>query len=186
MRYERGSGGCRLGTGPARGRRDGKRSGPSRKNFVRLRDLFRRTGEIAFVFSGPAGDMDLDGFQAAVLHPQAELFIDFLDAVLLQAIAHASVSVRDGLMAMLNAGYFGRHQTFKQRLKRLPKSVRCAGETVSHGFCGRRDRRGRMVNVFLWPRTWRLRPLFSSGWRCRFEPVSGWIFSGSLSGIYRP
>jgi hypothetical protein len=33
--------------------------------------------------------MDLDGFQAAVLHPQAELFVDFLDAMALQAVAHA-------------------------------------------------------------------------------------------------
>jgi hypothetical protein len=33
--------------------------------------------------------MDLDGFQAAVLHPQAELFVDFLDTVSLQAVAHA-------------------------------------------------------------------------------------------------
>lgn len=100
------------------------RSGPSRKNLLRRHDLFRRTGEIVFVSSGPAGDMDLDGFQAAVLHPQAELFVDFLDTVLLQAIAHASVSVRDGLIAMLNAGYFGRRQTFKQRIKRPAKFVR--------------------------------------------------------------
>jgi hypothetical protein len=52
------------------------------------------------------------------------LFVDFLDTVLLQAIAHASVSVRDGLIAMLNAGYFGRRQTFKQRIKRPAKFVR--------------------------------------------------------------
>ena len=88
------------------------RSGPVRKNLLRRHNLVRRTGETVFVFSGPAGDMDLDGFQAAVLHPQAKLFIDFLDAVLLEAIAHAPVSARDGLMAMLIAGYFGRRQTF--------------------------------------------------------------------------
>ena len=64
-------------------------SAPSRKNLLRRHDLFRRTGKIEFEFSRPAGDMDLDGFQAAVLHPQAELFVDFLDPVSLQAIAHA-------------------------------------------------------------------------------------------------
>ncbi len=51
--------------------------------------------------------MDLDGFQAAVLHPQAQLFVNFLDTVSLQAVAHALASVRDGLIATLNAGYFG-------------------------------------------------------------------------------
>jgi hypothetical protein len=56
--------------------------------------------------------MDLDGIQAAVLHPQAELLVDFLDAVLLEAIAHAVASARDGDMAMLNAGYFGGHRMF--------------------------------------------------------------------------
>ena len=44
--------------------------------------------------------MDLDGVQAAVLHPQAELFVDFLDAVLLEAIAHALAIVHNGRIAM--------------------------------------------------------------------------------------
>jgi hypothetical protein len=95
----------------------GTKSGPIRKNLIRLHDLFRRTGEIVFVFSGPAGDMDFDGFQAAVLHPQAELFIDFLDAVLLEAVAHAPASARGGLMAMLIAGYFGRRRMLLQPIK---------------------------------------------------------------------
>lgn len=64
------------------------RSRPSGKNFLRHRNLFHRTGEVEFVFSSPASDMDLDGFQTAVLHSQAELFIDFLHAVLLEAFAH--------------------------------------------------------------------------------------------------
>jgi hypothetical protein len=72
------------------------RSGPISNNLLRRRDLLRRTGKIVLEFSGPAGDMNLDGFQAAVLHPQAELFVDFLDAVLLQAIAHARASARNG------------------------------------------------------------------------------------------
>ena len=64
------------------------RSRPGGKNFLRHRNLFHRTAEVEFVFSGPASDMDLDGFQAAVLHSQAKLFIDFLNAVLLEAFAH--------------------------------------------------------------------------------------------------
>ena len=67
---------------------DGTRSPPSRKNLLRRYDLFRRTGETVSEFSGPVSDMDLDGIQAAVLHPQAELFVDFLDTVLLKAVAH--------------------------------------------------------------------------------------------------
>lgn len=63
-------------------------SRPGGKNFLRRRNLFHRTGEAEFVFSSPASDMDLDGFQAAGLHSQAKLFIDFRDAVLLEAFAH--------------------------------------------------------------------------------------------------
>jgi hypothetical protein len=44
--------------------------------------------------------MDLDGVEAAILHPQAELFVDFLDPVLLQAIAHAQASGREEHIAM--------------------------------------------------------------------------------------
>ena len=64
------------------------KSGPGRKNLLRRCNLFRRTGKVEFVFSSSAGDMNLDGFQATVLHSQAELFIDFLDAVLLEAFVH--------------------------------------------------------------------------------------------------
>jgi hypothetical protein len=84
--------------------------------------LFRRTGEIVFVFSRPAGDMDLDGVQAAVLHPQAELFIDFPDAVLLEAIAHAGASAWDGHIAMFNAGYFGRRPRNRNYARLTPAS----------------------------------------------------------------
>ena len=81
-------------------------SRPGRKNLFRLHNLFRRAGRIVLIFSGPAGDLDLDGIQAAVLHPQAKLFMDFLEAVLLEAIAHTQPSVRAGHIAMLIAGYF--------------------------------------------------------------------------------
>ena len=70
------------------GNPNSKRSGPGRKNLLGLRNLFRRTGEMEFVFSSAASDMDLDGSQAAVFHSQAELFIDFLDAVPLEAFVH--------------------------------------------------------------------------------------------------
>ena len=55
--------------------------------------------------------MDLDGVQAEVLHAEAELFVDFPETVLLEAIGHGSASMRDGPIAMLIAGYFGRQQT---------------------------------------------------------------------------
>jgi len=84
----------------------GEGSGPVGKDFVRLHDLFGRTGESEFEFSGPAGDVDFDGVQAAVLHAEAELFVDFPETVLLEAIGHAQPSVRGGPIAMLIAGYF--------------------------------------------------------------------------------
>jgi hypothetical protein len=64
------------------------KSGPRRKNLLRRRNLFHRTGKIKSVFPGSAGDMDLDGFQVAILHSQAELFVDFPGAVLLEAFVH--------------------------------------------------------------------------------------------------
>ena len=65
------------------------RSGPISNNLFRRGDLLRRTGKTVFAFSGLAVDMNFDGFEAAVLHPQAEGLVDFLDAVWLQAVAHA-------------------------------------------------------------------------------------------------
>lgn len=78
----------------------GTGSGPISNNFFGRHDLLGRTGKAVLEFSGPAGDMNLDGFEAAVLHPQAELFVDFFDAVLLEAVAHAQSSWRDGDIAM--------------------------------------------------------------------------------------
>jgi hypothetical protein len=78
----------------------GIRSGPSRQNLPGLHHLFGRAGKVEFEFSRPAGDLDLDGVQAVFLHRQTELFIDFLDAVLLEAFAHARVSARAGPVAM--------------------------------------------------------------------------------------
>jgi hypothetical protein len=67
----------------------GATSGPISQNLFRCGDLLGRTGEIVFEFSGSAGDVNFDGIQAAVLHSQAELFVDFGDGVLLKAITHA-------------------------------------------------------------------------------------------------
>jgi hypothetical protein len=80
-------------------------SGPGCENRFRPHDLFGRTGKSVLVFSRPAGDEDFDGVQAAVLHRQAELFVDFRESVLLEAIAHVAASVRTGRIAMLIPGY---------------------------------------------------------------------------------
>jgi hypothetical protein len=57
------------------------------------------------IFSRPAGDQDFDRVQAAGDHPEAELFVDFAESVLLEAITHIGASVRDSLIAMLIIGY---------------------------------------------------------------------------------
>jgi hypothetical protein len=57
------------------------------------------------VFSRPAGDQDFDGIQAAGYHPEAELFSDFPESVLLEAIAHALASVHGGLIAIFKYVY---------------------------------------------------------------------------------
>jgi hypothetical protein len=98
------------------------RGQPQAARILSAFDLFRRSGETVSEFSGPVGDMDLDGVQAAVLHPQAELFVDFLDPVLLEAIAHALASARDGQIAMLNASYFGRQLQNKNSANFMPSS----------------------------------------------------------------
>ena len=82
-----------------------KKSAPSRQDCLRLHDLFCRTGKIELKFSRPARDQDFDGVQAAGDHPEAELFVDFAESMLLEAIAHAGASVRDDHIAMLNDGY---------------------------------------------------------------------------------
>ncbi len=56
-------------------------------------------------FTRTAGDFNLDGIEAAGIHAEAELFVDFAESVLLKAIAHAGASARDGYIAMLNTGY---------------------------------------------------------------------------------
>lgn len=63
--------------------------GQSASNLIGFRNLFRRTSKMVFVFSSPADDLDLDRFQAAGLHSQGELFVNFYNAVLLEAVAHA-------------------------------------------------------------------------------------------------
>jgi hypothetical protein len=100
--------------------------GPIRQNLFRRHNLLRRTGKMVLEFSGPVGDMNLNGFEAAVLHPQAELFVDFLDPVLLEAIAHAQPSGRGERIAMEYAGYFGRRSPFLEpRITRTGTNIIC-------------------------------------------------------------
>lgn len=90
-----------------RGRLTGwARLGPGCQNLVRLHDLFWRTGKIVPEFSGPVGDMNLDGVQSAVFHSQAELLVDFPDGVLLEAVAHTQASAHGGQIAMLIDDWF--------------------------------------------------------------------------------
>jgi len=55
-----------------------------------------------------AHDMDLDGIQAGILHPQLELPVNFLDAVLLETTIHAGASVHRVHIAMLITVYIGK------------------------------------------------------------------------------
>lgn len=64
------------------------RSVPVRENLIRLRHLLGRTAKIEFQFAGTASDLDLDRIQANALHAQLELFVGFVGAVLLEAVAH--------------------------------------------------------------------------------------------------
>lgn len=86
------------------GSADEKSLTPGRQNRFRFHDLFGRAGKVEMEFSGPAGDQDFDGVQAVGDHPEAELFVDFPESVLLEAIAHTGASVRAGHIAMENAG----------------------------------------------------------------------------------
>src|ERR1700743_2392853 len=79
----------------------GNKSAPRRQNFFSGDNLFRRTGEVELKFSRAAGDFNFDSVQAAGDHPEAELFVDFAESVLLEAIAHVGGSGRDDLIAML-------------------------------------------------------------------------------------
>ena len=72
--------------------------------------------------------MDFDGVQAAVLHTEAELFVDFPETVLLEAIGHGSASMRDGLIAMLIAGYFGGSDRLRQKIaSNIPRGFASEG-----------------------------------------------------------
>jgi hypothetical protein len=61
---------------------------PVRQDFLGFRNLIGGTGEVELQFSGAANHLDFDGIQAAVLHSQAELFVGFVEAVSLEAVAH--------------------------------------------------------------------------------------------------
>lgn len=61
-------------------------------DFVGLDDLFGSSDEAEFEFTRSPSDLDANGVQAAVLHPEAELTADFLDPVLLETVVHGSHS----------------------------------------------------------------------------------------------
>jgi len=61
---------------------------PVRQDLLGLHNLLGGTGKIKLQFAGSASDLDPDGVQAAVLHSQAELFVNFPDTMALKAIAH--------------------------------------------------------------------------------------------------
>ena len=100
----------------------GPASAPSRQNCFRLHDLFRRTGKVEFELSRPACDQNLDGVEAAGDHPKAELFVDFPESVLLEAVAHVGASGHAEHIAMLNDGYLGHGR------RGVPSHSRRAGE----------------------------------------------------------
>ena len=76
------------------------RSSPSSQNGFRFDYLFGRTSEVVLVFSSATADEDFDGVQAVIFHPQAELFVDLGEPVLLEAFAHVGASVRTHRIAM--------------------------------------------------------------------------------------
>jgi hypothetical protein len=87
---------------------------PVRQDVLGFLNLLRRTGKIEPHFSGSASDFNLDGFQAAVLHSQAELFLNFFDPVLLEAIRHDEASPGGGHKAIAKARHprAGAHLNF--------------------------------------------------------------------------
>ena len=146
----------------ARGGGDGTKSGPNRQNLLRGHDLFCGTGKMVFVFSGPAGDLDPDGFQAAVFHPQAELFVDFLDAVLLEAVAHAGSFRGRRPHGNVNRRVF-------RRASQVPAAIKASAHQV--GDCPGSSAKGREARLGE-----RLRPaIFDLAWR-RSDWQSGCYF----------
>ena len=61
---------------------------PVGQDLLRFHHLLLGTSEIEFQFSRLARDLNFDGFQAVAFHAGAELFVGFVGAVFLEAIAH--------------------------------------------------------------------------------------------------
>jgi len=76
------------------------------EDILCLCDLFLRSGESDLHFPGSARDLNFDGVETIADHAGAELFVGFVGAVFLEAIAHGAGSVGTGGKAMLIAGYF--------------------------------------------------------------------------------
>ena len=77
---ERSGSGCAVVTGAG--------SIPIGEDFFRFSNLLLGAGESEFQFSRLARDLNFDGFKAVAFHAGAELFVGFVEAVFLEAIAH--------------------------------------------------------------------------------------------------
>ena len=80
LQSDRGSGGLRM-TWEAR-------LIPIGEDFLRFHHLLFGSGEIEPQFSCLAGDLYLDGVQTVAFHASAQLFVGFVEAMFLEAIAH--------------------------------------------------------------------------------------------------
>ena len=72
----------------------GQRSVPIRQDLLSFRNLSGGTSKANLQFAGPASHLNRDGIQAANDHSLAELFVNFIDPVLLKAFAHGRGSGR--------------------------------------------------------------------------------------------
>jgi hypothetical protein len=61
---------------------------PISEDFLRFHHLLLGAGEIEPQFSRLACDLNFDGIQTIAFHAGAELFVGFVEAVFLEAIAH--------------------------------------------------------------------------------------------------
>jgi hypothetical protein len=59
---------------------------PVGENLLGFLYLLIHTGKVKLHFSGSSGDQNLNGRQTAPLHSQTELFVSFLNSVLLETI----------------------------------------------------------------------------------------------------
>jgi hypothetical protein len=85
-----------------------RRSIPIGEDLLRFYYLLFGAGESEFQFSRLARDLNFDSFEAVTFRAGAQLFVGFVEAVFLEAIAHGRESGRTAGKAMLNVEYFWR------------------------------------------------------------------------------